>query len=425
MKKNDFEKKGKLLLTTVECKRNILGGGIQVNIPVKNNVFWLGKIDWDLRKFHGNELSTHRGSTYNSYLIKEEKVALIDTVWGPFAKEYVSNLSKEVNLKKIDYIIANHGESDHSGALPELMRHIPETPIYCTANAVKSLKGHYHEDWNFKVVKTGDRLSLGKKDLMFIEAPMLHWPDSMFCYLTGDNILFSNDAFGEHLASEFMFNDLVDQSELMYEAMKYYANILSPFSALVEKKIKEILALNVPVDMICTSHGVIWRDNPKQIIELYLQWANKYKENQITILYDTMWNGTRIMAENIAKGIVHADKKVTVKCINIGHSDKNDAMTEIFKSKAILVGSPTINKGILTAVASLLEELQGLGFKEKKAAAFGCYGWSGESVRLITDHLKTAGFSVVNDGLKTLWNPDEASRNACFEYGRTLAKLFS
>jgi len=393
-----------------------------MNIPVKNNVSWVGKIDWDLRKFHGNELSTHRGSTYNSYLLKEEKVALIDTVWGPFAKEFVKNLSSEIDLKKIDYVIENHGETDHSGALPELMRKIPDTPIYCTANGVKSLKGHYHENWDFKVVKTGDRLSLGKKELVFIEAPMLHWPDSMFCYLTGDNILFSNDAFGEHLASEFMFNDLVDQSELMYEALKYYANILTPFSPLVEKKIKEVLSLNLPVDIICTSHGVIWRKNPKQIIETYLKWSNKYKENQITILYDTMWSGTRVMAEQIAKGIVQGDSAVTVKLINIGHSDKNDAITEIFKSKAILVGSPTINKGILTAVASLLEELRGLSFKEKKAAAFGCYGWSGESVHLITDHLKAAGFSVVDDGLKLLWNPDEAGRKSCVDYGKNLAK---
>ncbi len=393
-----------------------------MNISVKNNVSWVGKIDWDLRKFHGNELSTHRGSTYNSYLIKEEKIALIDTVWGPFAKEFVRNLSTEVDLKKIDYVIANHGETDHSGALPELMRQIPDTPIYCTANGVKSLKGHYHEDWDFKVVKTGDHLSLGKKDLVFIEAPMLHWPDSMFSYLTGDNILFSNDAFGEHLASEFMFNDLVNQAELEYEAMKYYANILTPFSALVEKKIKEVLSLNLPVDMICTSHGVMWRKNPKQIIDTYLKWANKYKENQITILYDTMWSGTRVMAEQIAKGIVHADTSVTVKLINIGHSDKNDAITEIFRSKAILVGSPTINKGILTAVASLLEELRGLGFKEKKAAAFGCYGWSGESVHLMNDHLKAAGFSVVDEGLKLLWNPDDAGRKSCIEYGKTLAK---
>jgi anaerobic nitric oxide reductase flavorubredoxin len=393
-----------------------------MNIPVKSNVFWVGKIDWDLRKFHGNELSTHRGSTYNSYLIKEEKIALIDTVWSPFAKEFVKNLSTEVDLKKIDYVIANHGESDHSGALPELMRQIPKTPVYCTANGVKSLKGHYHEDWDFKVVKTGDRLSLGKKELVFIEAPMLHWPDSMFCYLTSDNILFSNDAFGQHLASESMFNDTVDGSELQYEVMKYYANILTPFSALVEKKIKEVLALNLPVDMICTSHGVIWRNNPKQIVETYLKWANKYKENQITVLYDTMWSGTRVMAEQIAKGLKSADASVTVKLYNIGHSDKNDVITEIFKSKGIVFGSPTINKGILTAAASMLEELHGLGFKEKKAAAFGCYGWSGESVNIINERLKAAGFTIVDDGLKTLWNPDAAGRKACFEYGKSLAQ---
>jgi len=185
-----------------------------MKLQIKNNVSWIGKIDWELRKFHGDEYSTHRGSTYNSYLIEEEKVAVIDTVWAPFAKEYVDHLEKQIDLNKIDYVIANHAEIDHSGALPELMSRIPEKPIYCTANGVKSLKGHYHKDWNFQPVKTGDKLSLGKKELIFIEAPMLHWPDSMFCYLTGDNILFSNDAFGQHDASEYMFNDLVDQSDL-------------------------------------------------------------------------------------------------------------------------------------------------------------------------------------------------------------------
>jgi flavorubredoxin len=395
-----------------------------MNIPVKNNVSWVGKIDWELRKFHGNELSTHRGSSYNSYLIKEEKTVVIDTVWGPFAKEFVSNLAKEIDLKKIDVVIANHGETDHSGALPELMKHIPDTPIYCTANGVKSLKGHYHEDWDFKTVKTGDRLSLGKKELVFIEAPMLHWPDSMFCYLTGDNILFSNDAFGQHYASEFLFNDRVNQSELYTEAMKYYANILTPFSSLVEKKIKEIVSLKLPLDVICPSHGIIWRNNPMQIVETYLKWATKYTENQITILYDTMWGGTRVMAEQIAKGITAADKTVTVKLFNIGNSDKNDAITEIFKSKAILIGSSTINRGILTGVVSMLEEIHGLGFKEKKAAAFGCYGWSGESVSIIIEELKKAGFIVVDEGLKVLWNPDDTSRNACVEYGKSVVKKF-
>jgi len=394
-------------------------------IPIKNNVSWIGKIDWELRRFHGDEYSTHRGSTYNSYLIKEKKVALIDTVWNPFAKEYVENLTKIIPLDKIDYVIANHAESDHSGALPELMRHIPDKPIYCTANGVKSLKGHYHKDWNFQVVKTGDQLDLGDKKLIFVEAMMLHWPDSMFCYLTGDNILFSNDAFGQHYASEFMFNDLVDQAELMSECIKYYANILTPFSPLVDKKIKEVLAFNLPVNMICTSHGVIWRDNPTQIVGKYAEWAGNYKENQITILYDTMWNATRIMAETIANGIKSADPNVNIKLFNLAKSDKNDAITEVFKSKGILVGSPTINRGILTAVASFLEEIRGLRFAGKKAAVFGSYGWSGESPKVLAEHLEKSGFQLVDEGLKVMWNPDEAGLKQCFEFGQKLAGLLS
>ncbi|MFZ2632954.1 MAG: anaerobic nitric oxide reductase flavorubredoxin [Desulfosalsimonadaceae bacterium] len=394
-------------------------------IPVKNNVSWVGKIDWELKKFHGDEYSTHRGSTYNSYLIREEKTALIDTVWVPFAKEFVSNLSHLLDINKIDYVIANHAESDHSGALPELMARIPETPIYCTANGVKSLKGHYHQNWNFNIVKTGDRLSLGDKELIFIEAPMLHWPDTMFCYLTSDNILFSNDAFGQHYATEFMFNDLVDPAELMAECIKYYANILTPFSRMVEKKIKEVLAFGLPVDMICTSHGVIWRDNPVQIVEQYLKWADDYKENQITILYDTMWNGTRIMAENIAKGIAAADPAVNVKLCNIAKKDKNDIITEVFKSKGIVAGSPTINKGILTAVAGILEEIKGLKFFGKKAAAFGCYGWSGESVKIISESLEKSGFEIVDAGLKVLWNPDDENMERCVDFGKKLAGLMA
>ncbi len=394
-----------------------------MRINVKNNVYWVGKTDWELRKFHGDEYSTHRGSTYNSYLIKEEKVALIETVWAPYSKEFVTNLANEIDLKKIDYVIANHAEIDHSGALPELMQHIPEVPIYCTKNGVKSLKGHYHQDWNFNVVKTGDRLSLGEKELIFVEAPMLHWPDTMFCYLTQDNILFSNDAFGQHYATEYMFNDLVDQSELFEECLKYYANILTPFSPLVVKKIKEVLSFNLPFDIICTSHGIIWRDKPEQIVEKYLEWANDYQENQITIIYDTMWNGTRVMAEQIAGGIIDADKEVNVKLFNLAKSDKNDVITEIFKSKAILVGSPTINRGILVSVAGILEEIKGLKFKNKKAAAFGCYGWSGESVKIISGILEESGFDVIDEGLKVMWNPDDASISKCAEFGKQIARL--
>lgn len=387
-----------------------------------DKVSWVGKTDWELMKFHGDEYSTHRGSSYNSYLIRDQKNVLIDTVWQPYDKEFIARLKQEIDLKKIDYIILNHSEIDHSGALPELMRELPDTPIYCTANGVKIIKGHYHQDWNFVTVKTGDSLDLGESKLVFVEAPMLHWPDSMMTYMTGENILFSNDAFGQHYATESLYNDAVDEAELFAEALKYYANILTPFSPLVMKKIKEVLALNLPVDMICTSHGVIWKDNPVQIIENYLKWADNYQENQVTLVYDTMWNSTRKMAEAIAEGIRQTDSSITVKLMNAAKEDKNDIITEVFRSKAILTGSSTINNGLLFSMGGILEMMKGLKFKNKKAAAFGSYGWSGESVKQLTKFLGEGGFEVVNDGLRLLWVPDEEGITSCVEYGRQFAK---
>lgn len=384
---------------------------------ITDKVSWVGKIDWDLKKFHGNEYSTHRGSSYNSYLIRDKKNVLIDTVWIPYAKEFVENLKKEIDLKDIDYIIINHAEIDHSGALLELMREIPDTPIYCTNNGIKSIKGHYHKDWNFVPVKTGDTLDIGESKLTFVEARMLHWPDTMFTYMSGDNILFSNDAFGQHYASEEMYNDCVDQCELFQEAIKYYANILTPFSKLVKNKIEEVLGFNLPVNLICTSHGVIWRDDPTQIIKKYLEWADNYQENQITLLYDSMWEGTRRMAEAIAEGIRKADKDVVIKIYNVSKTDKNDIITEVFKSKAIMVGSPTIDKTIMFSAAGLLEMIKGLEFKNKKAAAFGSYGWSGECTKVITKKLKEAGMDIIDDGIKVLWNPNDEAIELCKEYG--------
>ena len=389
---------------------------------VTENVYWVGKIDWELKKFHGSEYSTHRGSSYNSYLVREEKTVLIDTVWLPFAKEFVDNLEAEVGLDKIDFIVQNHAEIDHSGALPELLRRRPGIPVYCTANAVKSLKGHYHEDWNFQVVKTGDSVDIGNgKKLVFVEAPMLHWPDSMFTYLAGGAVLFSNDAFGQHYASELMFNDLVDQDELWEECVKYYANILTPFSAFVTKKIEQVVGMNLPVEFIATSHGVIWRKDPLQIVTKYAAWAADYQENRVAILYDSMWDGTRKIAEGIAQGIVEASPSTTVVIHNVAKTDKNDVITDVFRSKAMLVGSPTVNKGILNAVAGIMEEISGLRFKAKKAAAFGCYGWSGESPKVLTESLTKAGFAVVDEGFKCLWEPAAAEIAAAREYGRGFA----
>jgi flavorubredoxin len=392
-----------------------------MNLKINENVTYLGKIDWELRKFHGEELSTFKGSSYNSYLIRDEKTALIDTVWSPFASEFIEKLSNEIDLDKIDYVIANHAEPDHSGSLQALMERIPGKPVYCTQNGIKSLKGHYHKDWNFIPVKTGDKISLGKKELIFIEAKMLHWPDSMFSYLTGDNILFSNDAFGQHFASESMFNDLVNQQDLFDEAIKYYANILTPFGNFVEKKINEILALKLPINMICPSHGIIWRNNPLQIVEKYLQWSQGYSENQLTIVYDTMWNGTRQMAETIAEGFKSKNNETNIKLYNSARRDINTIITEIFKSKAFLIGSPTINKGILISTAALLEFIKGLSFKNKKASAFGCFGWSGESVKTITEELTKAGIEIMDEGIKIQWHPGEEDLANIYKYGENLA----
>jgi anaerobic nitric oxide reductase flavorubredoxin len=385
---------------------------------ITDKVTWVGKIDWELKYFHGNEYSTKKGSSYNSYLIRDKKTVLIDTVWQPFDKEFVKRLKQEIDLNKIDYIIMNHNEIDHSGALPELMREIPQTPIYCTSNGAKILKGHYHEEWNFVTVKTGDTLNIGDSTLTFVEAPMLHWPDTMFTYMSGENILFSNDAFGQHYATESLYNDTADTAELYAEATKYYANILTPFSKMVMKKIEEVLSFHLPLTMICPSHGVIWKDNPTQIVEQYLVWAKDYQENQITIVYDTMWNATRKMAEAIAYGIEQVDPVVKVKLMNASKDDKNDILTEIFKSKAILLGAPTVNNGFLYSIGGLLEMMKGLKFKNKSAAAFGSYGWSGEAVKLLTEDLKKAGFNITDEGFRMLWVPDENGLEACSEYGK-------
>lgn len=384
-------------------------------------VTWVGKIDWQLTTFHGDELSTHRGSSYNSYLIQDEKTVLVDTVWKPYDHEFVARLKETVDLKKIDCIVMNHNEIDHSGALIELMREIPGTPIYCTAKGEAILRGHYHQDWNYVNVKTGDKLPIGKHTLTFIECPMLHWPDTMITYLDGEEILFSNDIFGEHFATESLFDDTEKLPEIMYEAEKYYANIITPYSPMAARKLKEILGMNLPLKLIAPSHGVIWRSHIADIIEAYRLWSADYQENQVTLVYDTMWNSTRSMAEAIADGIHEADPEVKVKVYNAAKDDKNDILTQIFHSKAVLFGSPTINNGISYAIAGLLEMVHGLKFKNKKAAAFGSYGWSGEGVKLLNQHLQDSGLALVNDGLKTLWVPDGKTLEECRQYGRDFA----
>jgi anaerobic nitric oxide reductase flavorubredoxin len=383
-------------------------------------VYWVGVVDWALRQFHGHELSTHRGSSYNSYLIVDEKIVLVDTVWGPFQEQLIENISEIIDPARIDIIVANHAETDHSGGLPAVMRHVPKATVVVSPRGKESVEGHYHQSWNFKAVKTGEKINIGKNDLIFVEAPMLHWPDSMFTYLTGKNILMPNDAFGQHYATAFHFNDQVNEEELYEEALKYYANILTPFSNLVSKKINEVLALNLPVEMIAPSHGVIWRKDPLQIVKKYQEWSSQKPEKSAVIVYDTMWEGTRRMAEAIGQGI--AAEGVQYKVFHAGVSDRNDVITEIFKTKAVIVGSPTFNQGVLPTIRPLLEDLRGLKLENKIGAAFGSYGWSGESVAVLEEHLNRCKIPVVADGVKAKWQPRDADLVKCRELGQKVAR---
>ena len=374
---------------------------------VKGNVSWVGYLDWELENFHGDDYSIFHGSSQNAYLIEEEKTILVDTVWAPHRFDFIENLKREIDLKKIDAIVVNHGETDHSGALADLLEEIPGTPLYCTAMAVKSLEGQYGKrGWNFHVVKTGDELPIGNgKKLQFVEMRMLHWPDSMATFLTGDNILFSMDAFGQHYATSELFADKAEQGILWHEALKYFVNILNPFAALIPRKLEEIAALQLPIEMIAPSHGAIWRERPFTIVEKYNAWAKAYQEDQVTIAYDTMWNGTEAIAHAIAEEIKRQSPATVVKVYNIAKSDKNEVMTEVFKSRAIAVGSPTYINGVLASVTGWLAFLKSLKFKKKRAAAFGCYGWSGEGVKVLQESLQDAGFAVIDEHVKSLWNP--------------------
>jgi flavorubredoxin len=389
-------------------------------IKIKDNIYWVGIKDWELKHFHGDELSTHRGSTYNSYIIKDKKTALVDTVWTPFHQEFIDHLEKNIGLENIDLIVVNHTEQDHSGSLPYLMEKIPNVPIYCSKNGALLIKKHYHSDWNLNIVKTGDSVDLGENKLVFVEMSMLHWPDSMATYVAGANVLLSNDAFGQHYASPYMFNDQVDDCELYQEAIKYYANILTPFSRLAKAKIKEIAALNLPIEMIAPSHGIIWRDNPIQIIEKYDQWASDYSESRVIVLYDSMWGATKKMALAIARGI--ENKGLGVKALSMGKNDKSDLVTEIFMSRGVVLGSSTINNGVLGDVAAMLDIIKGLKFKNKIGAAFGSYGWSGESVKIIETKLKEAGIEITAEGIKVQYNPTHEEIKACETFGEVLAE---
>jgi anaerobic nitric oxide reductase flavorubredoxin len=390
------------------------------SVKVLENIFWVGAIDWNIRHFHGFTYSTHRGTTYNAYLIVDEKTALVDTVYGTFTEEMLERIRGIIDPSTIDYVVANHVETDHSGAIAAVLRLAPKAKVVGTAKCKEGLQKHYFGEWDFQAVKTGDAINLGKRSLKFIEAPMLHWPDSMFTYVERDALLLSNDAFGQHLAASKRFDDEVDDKTLMEEAVKYYANILWPFSQLVIRKIEEIQKLGLKISMIAPSHGVIWRSNPMKIVEAYLKWAKGEAERRVLVVYDTMWGSTEKMAKAIVEGITN--EGVETMLFRLPFSDRGDVIKELLEAKGILIGSSTINNGVLPTVAPFLEEMQGLRPRNRLAAAFGSYGWGGGAVKTIEKSLEKAGMEIVAPALTAKWVPDKDEIQKCFEFGREFAK---
>ena len=383
------------------------------------DIYWVGAVDWNLRYFHGPAYSTHRGTTYNAYLIIDDQVTLVDTVYKPFTEELFKHIREIIDPAKIDNVVVNHIESDHSGAFPELMKLIPKARVYCTQKAMEGLKKQYYIDCDFHVVKSGDVINTGKKSLSFIEAPMLHWPDSMFTYIKEDALLLPNDAFGQHIATSHRFDDEVDMNEVMDEAAKYYANILLPFSPLVLKKLEEVTRLGLDIKMIGPSHGIIWRGDPGRIINAYVNWAKGEADKKALVVYDTMWESTEKMAKAILEGLVSAG--VTAKLFKLSACDHNDVVKELINARAIIFGSPTMNNGILPTMATLLDEMRGLKPRNRIGVAFGSYGWGGGAIKYIEERFREAGVELVEDGLGFKWVPAEEEIKQCIELGKRIA----
>lgn len=388
------------------------------SLEIVRDILWVGVVDWNIRDFHG--YFTRRGTTYNAYLIKDENNVLVDTVKYTFADELEKNISGIIGLDELNYIILNHLEMDHSSALPRIVEKAKNAKVIVSQRGKDAFIRHYGKEIDVETVKTGDKLKIGKRTLTFIEAPMLHWPDSMFTYIMEDAILMPNDAFGQHLAASKHFDDEVDGVILMEEATKYYANILMPLWKPIARKIEELVAMGVPIKMIAPSHGVIWRSDPMKIVQAYRRWSEGASKEKVVIVYDSMWGSTTLMARAIAEGV--SSQGLDVKFFKIRDSDMTEIVTEILESKAVVVGSPTINTSMFPSVGSFLTYVAGLKPVRKIWAFFGSYGWGGGAVKQMTEVAKKAGFDIYERSMEVQYIPTRRELEECFDFGKEIAQ---
>ena len=388
-------------------------------IEVKKDVYWVGAIDWNIRDFHG--YSTYKGTTYNAFLVLDEKITLFDTVKKPFRSDLLHNIRRIIDPAKIDYVVVNHVEMDHSGCLPEIFDVIKPEKIFCSAKGKEALLEHYHADgWPYEPVENGQVISLGKRTVQFLETRMLHWPDSMFSYLPEDRLLLSSDAFGQHWATSERFDDQVDQPELFWHATKYYANILLLYSPLVEKLLANVQKMGLPIDMVAPDHGLIWRSHPEKILEAYGAWSRQQTKQKALVIYDTMWKSTETMAKAITDGLMQEGVEVKMMDLQVNH--RSDIMTEALDAKAFVFGSPTLNNQMLPRMADMLNYLKGLRPRNRLGAAFGSYGWSGDGVKQISQELEAMKMKVLHPGLSIKYVPTHEGLRECLALGNRIGR---
>jgi flavorubredoxin len=386
-------------------------------ITLADGIYSVGCRDWDIRDFHGYYIN--EGTSYNAFLVTGEKNILIDTVKSNFADELLDNISRIIDPKKIDAVISNHTEMDHSGALTRIMHKIGEDkPLYCSKMGAKNLKSHFKHDYNFQAMGSGDTLSIGNRTFSFLETRMLHWPDSMFTYMPEEKILFSSDAFGQHYAGDKFFDDEIGD-EIMPHARKYYANILLHFSPRVQALLADVAKMNLDIRMICPDHGIIWRKDPSKIITAYDQWSRQEPAKKAVVIFDSMWESTTKMARAVTSGI--ESENVSVRLMNTRKWHRSDIMTAVMEAGAVAVGSPTLNNGIFPVIADVMTYIKGLRPQNKLAAAFGSYGWSGEAVKILNKEFEEMKWEIVDDGVKVLYVPDASDLARCFDLGASLS----
>ncbi len=391
-------------------------------VKISEHVYWVGAIDWQLRDFHG--YATPKGSTYNAFLVLGEKIALIDTVKAPFKDELLARIASVIDPTKIDYIISNHTEMDHSGCLPEIIAAVQPEQVFASANGVRGLAKHFHPGLEVTPVADGSTLSLGNLTLQFLETKMLHWPDSMFTYLQEDGVLFTSDAFGMHLASSERFDDELAEETLWEGAATYYANIILPYSSIVLKLATKLTELNLPLKLVCPDHGPIWRSRIGQIVTRYVGWAEQKRTNKAVIVFDTMWHSTEMLARAIGEGLT--DGGTEVKVLSLAGTPRSEVATQILDAGALLVGSPTLNNNIFPTVADVLIYLKGLRPLNLIGTSFGSYGWGGEAVKNVHDIMAGMGIEMVNEGLRVQYVPDEEALAAAYTLGQEIsAKLLA